>query len=197
MFLINCIITFFTNSVVIQAIGFVGMAVSIISFQTKSYQKIIWLRVISEIIFAVQYFLLGAYTGMVSNILSCVTNSVYRIRVKKNKSNKVCRIVFACLFVLVGGLTWQGMITVLVVSAKVLSTIANGMGNSKTIRYMNLGIMMLWNVHDVIVFSIAGVLCNMATIVSILIAIFRIDRKKKMENPALIPVQTQNSSSGA
>lgn len=197
MFLINCIITFFTNSVVIQAIGFVGMAVSIISFQTKSYQKIIWLRVISEIIFAVQYFLLGAYTGMVSNILSCVTNSVYRIRVKKNKSNKVCRIVFVCLFVLVGGLTWQGMITVLVVSAKVLSTIANGMGNSKTIRYMNLGIMMLWNVHDIIVFSIAGVLCNMATIVSILIAIFRIDRKKKMENPVEIPVQTQNSSSGA
>ena len=170
---------FFTNQIVIQAIGFLGMAVSIVSFQTKSYQKIIWLRVISEIIFAVQYFLLGAYTGMASNILSCVTNSVYRVRVKKNKSNKVCRIVFACMFVLVGGLTWQGMITVLVVLAKVLSTVANGMGKSKTIRYMNLGIMMLWNVHDVIVFSIAGVLCNMATILSILIAIFRIDRKKE------------------
>lgn len=75
--------------------------------------------------------------------------------------------------------TWQGPITVLVILAKVLSTIANGMGNPKTIRYMNLGIMMLWNVHDIIVFSIVGVLCNMATIVSVLIAIFRIDKKKK------------------
>ena len=168
---------FFTNPIVIQAIGFLGLAVSVLSFQPKSYQAVIWLRVISEIIFAVQYFLLGAYTGMATNILSAVTNSVYRELVKRNKSTKICRVVFAFLFVITGILTWQGVISLLVILAKVLSSVANGLGKAKTIRYMNLGIMMLWNVHDIIVFSIAGVLSNMATIVSILIAIFRNDRK--------------------
>ena len=51
------IVDFFTNAVVIQIIGFVGMLLSIISFQSKSYQKIIWMRVSSEFVFALQYFL--------------------------------------------------------------------------------------------------------------------------------------------
>lgn len=89
--------------------------------------------------------------------------------------------IFAFLFVLVGVLTWNGALTILVISAKGLSSVANGMGKSRTIRCANLIVMTLWNVHDVIVFSIAGVLCNMATILSILLAIFRIDRKKGKE----------------
>ena len=182
--MIGQLLALITNPIVVQGIGFGGMAVSIVSFQSKSYQKIIWMRVISEIIFALQYFLLGGYTAMASNLLSCVTNSVYRIRAKQNKSNRVLRIVFAFLFVLVGVLTWNGALTILVISAKVLSSVANGMGKSRTIRYANLIVMTLWNVHDVIVFSIAGVLCNMATILSILLAIFRIDRKDKGKETA-------------
>lgn len=65
-------------NIIVQFIGFVGMFLCIISFQSKSYQKIIWIRVASEFVFAVQYFLLGAYTGMATNLTSCVTNTIYR-----------------------------------------------------------------------------------------------------------------------
>ena len=45
--------------IIAQTVGFIGMFLSIISFQSKSYQKIIWIRVASEFVFALQYFLLG------------------------------------------------------------------------------------------------------------------------------------------
>ena len=72
--------------IIAQTVGFIGMFLSIISFQSKSYQKIIWIRVASEFVFALQYFLLGAYTGMATNLTSCVTNSIYRERKKHGKS---------------------------------------------------------------------------------------------------------------
>ena len=51
---------------------------------------------------------------------------------------------------------------------------------SKVIRFCNLIIMPMWLVHDLAVFSIAGIICDILTIGSIIIAIFRHDIKKKI-----------------
>ena len=174
-------VVFFTNGIVIQLIGFVGMFLSIISFQSKSYQKIIWIRVLSEFVFAVQYFLLGAYTGMATNLTSCVTNTIYRERIKHNKKTLGFQIGFAILFAVIGILSWHGPISLLVIAAKILSTVANGNKNPKTIRILNLIINPLWLVYDIVVFSLAGVLSDAFTILSLIIAMTRLDvnRKKK------------------
>lgn len=169
----------FTNVIVIQLIGFVGMFLSVISFQSKSYQKIIWIRVLSEFVFAVQYFLLGAYTGMATNLTSCVTNSIYRERVKRNKSTFYFQIAFAILFAVIGILSWHGPISLLVILAKILSTVANGNKNPKAIRILNLIINPLWLVYDIVVFSLAGVLSDAFTILSLIIAMTRLDIQKK------------------
>ena len=175
------IVEFFTNTYVVQAIGFVGVALSLISFQFKDYQKLMWLRVICELVFALQYFLLGGYTGMATNLLSCVTNTVYRERIKKNKGTRVFQIVFVCLFALVGVLTWHGWISLLVIFAKSISSFANGLGDNKKIRFLNLIVMSLWIAYDVAVFSIGGVVCDLLTITSIIIAFFRLDKKDKVD----------------
>ena len=169
---------FFTNAIIIQAIGFIGMFLSVISFQSKSYQKIIWIRVLSEFVFALQYFLLGAYTGMATNLTSCVTNSIYRERVKRKKSTLGFQIAFAILFAVIGILSWHGPISMLVILAKILSTVANGNSRPKMIRTLNLIINPLWLVYDIVVFSLAGVLSDAFTILSLIIAMSRLDRKK-------------------
>lgn len=169
-------VEFFTNAIVIQTIGFIGMFLSVISFQSKSYQKIIWIRVASEFVFAIQYFLLGAYTGMATNLTSCVTNSIYRERVKHNKSTFGFQIGFALLFAIIGILSWHGPISLLVIAAKILSTVANGNSNPKTIRILNLIINPLWLIYDVVVFSLAGILSDAFTIISLVVAMTRLDR---------------------
>ena len=176
-------VTYFTEDwvgiIIAQTVGFVGMFLSIISFQSKSYQKIIWIRVASEFVFAVQYFLLGGYTGMATNLTSCVTNSIYRERLKRGKSVLGFQIAFAILFAAIGILSWHGPASLLVIAAKILSTIANGNGNPKTLRTLNLIINPLWLIYDIIVFSLAGILSDAFTIISIIIAMIRLDRKGK------------------
>ena len=138
-----------------------------------------WMRVICELVFAVQYFMLGAYTGMATNLLSCVTNSIYRERIKRNKSTRVFQIVFVILFALTGILTWHGWVSLLVIFAKSISSFANGLGDNKKIRFLNLIVMSLWVAYDVVVFSIGGVVCDLLTISSIIIAFLRLDKCKR------------------
>lgn len=167
--------------IIAQTVGFIGMFLSIISFQSKSYQKIIWIRVASEFVFALQYFLLGAYTGMATNLTSCVTNSIYRERKKHGKSVLGFQIAFAILFAVIGIMSWHGPVSLLVIAAKILSTVANGSGNPKTLRTLNLIINPLWLIYDIIMFSLAGILSDAFTIISIIIAMVRLDRSKKKD----------------
>ena len=157
-------------NIIVQFIGFVGMFLCIISFQSKSYQKIIWIRVASEFVFAVQYFLLGAYTGMATNLTSCVTNTIYRERIKRGKKVLGFQIAFGILFAVIGILSWHGPLSLLVIAAKILSTVANGNPNPKTIRIFNLIINPLWLIYDIFVFSLAGILSDSFTIISLIIA---------------------------
>lgn len=167
---------------VVQLIGFVGMFLCIISFQSKSYQKIIWIRVASEFVFAVQYFLLGAYTGMATNLTSCVTNSIYRDRIKRGKKVLGFQIAFGILFAVIGILSWHGPLSLLVIAAKILSTVANGNPNPKTIRIFNLIINPLWLIYDIFVFSLAGIMSDAFTIISLIIAMIRFSKKPQDES---------------
>ena len=166
------------NNYFIQAIGFAGMGVAIFSFQCKNYQKLVLCSIIKELIFALQYVFLGSYTGTATNLASCFTNSVYRYQNKRNKSTLIFQILFSFLFIAIGILTWHGPLSLLVIAAKVISTVANGINKAKIIRFANLIIMPMWLIHDIAVLSVAGIICDVLTIGSIIIAILRHDIKK-------------------
>ena len=57
------------NNISVQLLGMVGFAASLIAFQCKRHKPIVVLRTVNELVFALQYFLLGAYTGTAMNLL--------------------------------------------------------------------------------------------------------------------------------
>lgn len=48
---------------IIRALGICGLATSVLSFQFKRHKRIVLCKMLSELLFSVQYFLMGAYTG--------------------------------------------------------------------------------------------------------------------------------------
>ena len=161
----------------IQGIGFVGMFVLLYVFQCKSYNKMIFWKITGEIIFAVQYFLLGAYSGMATNLASVVTNLLYRQRIKKEKPTLVLQIIFSFVFFFIGMATWHGWASVLVIAAKVLSTISCGTRDLKILRLLNLIIMPLWLIYDVMAGSWGGVVGDILNLGSLVLGIIRFDVK--------------------
>ena len=87
-----------TWNIIIQAIGFLALASSLISFQFKKHGQIMFFRTASELIFAVQYILLGAWTAAIMDGISVIRNTLYTQLVKKNRSTTPVIIIF-CIFV--------------------------------------------------------------------------------------------------
>ena len=71
------------NVWLVQGLGIIGITASVLSFQCKGTQKLLALRTANEFFFAMQYILLGAYTGAAMNLIGCVRNIVFSKMVEK------------------------------------------------------------------------------------------------------------------
>ena len=189
----------------VQLLGFVAIFVNIISVQFNSYKKIILLKAVGSFLFATQYFLLGAFSGMVMDIIGTIRNIVFTSVVQKNKSTKPYIILFSIITFMLGVstiiLTWDKsieavskwtdnvsfatglavFISILSIIAKLLSTIAYGINNPHKIRMLNLPTSMSWVVYNVVVVSLAGVFNEILVISSIIIAEMRFKKDRKTQ----------------
>lgn len=163
------------SDVLIQLIGGLGIVASIAAFQFKKHGTVLVFRTLNEVFFAVQYFLLAAYTGAAASVIGVARNLIFKKRVEKGKENTAFIVIFSILFTLFGILTWEGPKSILIIVAKVLSTISYGNKNTTVIRTVGLVTTTSWLVYNWVVFSIAGVLCEAFTLVSLITGIIRLD----------------------
>lgn len=166
------------NVWLIQGLGIIGITASVLSFQCKGHKKLLALRTANEFFFAMQYILLGAYTGAAMNLIGCVRNIVFSKMVEKGKSTSFARGVFSVIFLIFAGVTWAGGKSILVGAAKVLSTVAYGSKNVFFVRVMIFITSVSWFTYNFIVKSYAGCVCELLTICSIIVGIIRIDIPK-------------------
>lgn len=164
-----------TMQIIIQAIGGLGIIASIIAFQTKKHNQILLFKTLNEFLFAIQYFLLGAYTGMAMNLVGCVRNIIFTKQVEKGKKTIFSVILFSILFTAFGIVTWGGAKSLLIIVAKVLSTVAYSNKNTTVVRGIILITSISWLIYNVCVFSIAGILCEAFTLISLVVGIIRFD----------------------
>lgn len=166
-----------------QALGFIGTIIIVIGMQQKSYKGIVLCKIGNEFFSSIHYLLLGGYTGMLANLASCLTNGCYYFRIKKGKSTLPFQIVFAVMFVAIGLLSWHGPISIFVVLAKLISSVALGIKNPRAIRILNLISNPCWLVYNIYMGSIAGIITDSLVITSVAIAVVRLDILSKKENP--------------
>lgn len=188
----------------IQAIGFIAIAFNLVAVQFNSHFKIVFLKTVGSFLFGVQYIFLGAYTGVVMEVVGWIRNFTFMHLVKKNKSTKLWIFLFSVLTVILGTitiiLTWSGTakikwtndanlamilmvaISILSIIAKVLSTVAYGINDAHKIRMLNLPTSGCWIVYNFVAFSLAGILNEAMTIGSIIIAELRFRKKKEIKH---------------
>lgn len=163
----------------VHSVGVMGIIASIISFQCKKHKNMLIFRTANEMLFAVQYFLLGAYTGMAMNLIGSLRNVFFTRMVEKKKNTYPVRILFSIAFAVFTLLTWEGYKSLLSGSAKIISTFAYGSSNTSLVRIIILITSTGWFLYNICVKSYAGCACELFTICSIIFAIVRIDILKK------------------
>lgn len=82
----------------IQVLGIIGIIASILSFQCKDHKRLMILRTVNEMFFAVQYGLLGAFTGMLMNLIGSTRNLVFAKMVEEKKDTASLHLCERVLF---------------------------------------------------------------------------------------------------
>lgn len=164
---------------IVQALGIAGIVASILSFQCKRHKPLMCLRTANELLFGIQYLMLGAYTGMLANFIGCARNIIFTKMVEKEKNTMNMRLLFSAAFIAMSFFTWAGFKSILIGIAKVVSTYAYGSKSTGFVRIMILITSSIWLFYNFTVKSYAGCACEIFTLCSIITGIIRIDILKK------------------
>ncbi|MCB1190424.1 MAG: YgjV family protein [Leptospiraceae bacterium] len=162
----------------IQLIGFIALLFVILSFQKNKRNEILFFIVIAQVLFAIHFGLLGAYTAMSANIIAVFRGIVY---IKRKE--RIFLYIFILLFLISGYVTWEGYRSILPVVAMVVETIGFWLHNTKYIRIINLIPRPMWLSYNIMAGSIAGIVCEFFVLGSLIVGMMRFDRKTPSHSP--------------
>lgn len=175
------------NPILVQAIGIVAMAFNILSFQCKKQRSIIVMQFFGALFFCVHFYLVGAMTGALLNAVAVFRAFVYSNKKKFNSDHVAWLVVFiaasaACypasfLWLGVERTAYRFVLEILPVVGMTLSTFSFRADGAKGLRLLWFFSSPLWLVYNACNGSIGGTVCETFAIISILSAMFRLDRK--------------------
>lgn len=162
-----------TRYMLIQLIGFAGTLLFFFSYQCRSNRNLFRIQFLSYFIYTVHLVLLGAVTGGVSYIINTFRSLCLGGRWKFAKGWGMC-IVICVLQILALVFTWSGWISILPIAANIASTIAGYSHNPRKIRIAGMFINSpLWIVYNFMSGSLAGILDEIVTEISLVVSVLR------------------------
>ena len=155
-----------------QIIGFIAFFVSLIAYHRKDKKTILINMIIANIINLVHYLLLGAYSGCITKLLAIFRDCF--IIFKKNYNNFLnyfYLIFFIILYIIASIFTFNGILSILPLLAALIYTIFIWNGNELRLKKIAFICYFIWLIYNIFVMSISGIVSNVISIVSTLIAI--------------------------
>lgn len=160
---------------IVQFIGFIGLALGVLAFQFKQHRNIVLCKMSSELVFSLQYLLLGAWTAALLDFASAARNLLFCKLVKKERSTTPLIYIFGIFVVIVGILTFDGPISLMLIAAKLLTTISYGMKNERLLRYITLPSCILWSIYNLYIGSLGGAIGDCLNLISLVTAVYKFD----------------------
>ena len=164
-----------------QILGFAGIAVAALSFQRKTTKGILFMQIISCLVFFMHFLLLGAYTGAVLNILSCLRSVVFYYKNKAWASSKAWILVFIVLYIVSTILAGEGRTGLFPMLGCCIQTVGYYIDDAQKARKVLWISSPLWMVYNYINMSIGGLVAETLNLASVFIALFRYRNKKEQE----------------
>ena len=164
-----------------QIIGFIAFFVSLIAYHRKDKKNILINMIIANIINLVHYLLLGAYSGCITKLLAIFRDCF--IIFKKNCNNFLnyfYLIFFIILYIIASIFTFNGILSILPLLAALIYTIFIWNGNELRLKKIAFICYFIWLIYNIFVMSISGIVSNVISIVSTLIAIKNEKRRCKL-----------------
>jgi hypothetical protein len=158
--------------IIAQGIGIVAAAFSIGSFQFKNNKTLFILRAIASILFALNYFLINAFTAAILNAINilCMLLMVYG-----EKHRHIAIPIGLCAMYIISVIfTYEGALSIFLLIAQIACVLSMWTADGLKIRLVQLFVSSpIWLINNIIVFTIGGIVTEVFAILSVVISIIR------------------------
>lgn len=177
-----------TFALIAQIVGIFAMTFNILSYQQKTQKGAIAFQLGGSTLFAINYLMLGAVVGGILNAVGIVRALVFLNREKLKATHPAWLAGFTTVYLLSYILTFTVfgkeptlfnlVVEFLPVIGMTATTISFRLSDAKAIRRFGLISSPSWLVYNIVSFSVGAIICEVLSLGSIFIGMFRHDRKK-------------------
>lgn len=162
-------------SLFIQIIGFVPSLISIISIQLEDRKKILILQLFCAIMWLTHYYLLGAYTAVLTNCIGIMRSVISYYNDKNWAKSNIWLFIIILLSLLSSLVSWSGFISILPSLSMVLTATGLWIKNLKITRVLFLLSSPCLLLYDIKTGSWGCTIIEIVAFFSFLFAILRLD----------------------
>lgn len=159
--------------------GVVGIIANMIIYWQKSREKMLSFKLFADVVWTAHYGLLGAQTGAVTCGISILRETVFLNKKHRWAQSNLWLILFVLISVGFGIAGWKNAINLFPLLASILSVISFAIGKPGLSRILQIVISVLFLVYDIYVMSYAGIINEVCTLTSVVIALFFFWKNKK------------------
>lgn len=174
-----------------QVIGIAAMSMNVLSYQQKNPRMVILFQFFGSALFVANYLMLGAVVGAILNLLGVFRAIVFINKERFQSDRPIWLVIFGALFLSSYILAFTAfgkepsvrnlVLELLPVIGMMITTVSFQKKDAKTIRRLALINSPFWLTYNLVTFTIGGILAELFGLTSILIGMFRFDRKKSKQ----------------
>lgn len=166
----NYDLTFF----IAQVFGIISIILNIVIVQFKTKEKMLIGMIISNLVVAIQFFLLNAITGGIISLINVIRCIVFYMFKKENKKpSLLVLLIFEMIVIVSGIISWQNIWSILPIIATATYTYGIWQDDVLKIKYISAIIGFEWSIYDIIVRAYVGFVQGIIQVISAIVAIIR------------------------
>lgn len=174
-------------SIFVQAIGFIPSLISILSIQLRNRKKILVMQLAAGFMWVTHYYLLGAYTAVLTNSIGIFRSTISYFNDRKWASSILWLFLIIALSAGASVLTWAGWISLLPSISLICTATGFWVHNLRITRILMVVQSPCLLVYDIATGSWGCAVIEAVAFLSFILAIVRLD---------IIPALREKKASG-
>lgn len=167
--------------VIAQIVGLLAVITFFLSYQQKTRKRILIWNFTARALYIIQYFMLGAFEGVIINIVGIACLIIAQNKETKFIKNHLCLfvVVTSLLMIAAGLLSYRNIFSLCPILGALLHTGAFWITREKTIRQVSLIGSPFWFIYNISSKAYGSAVGDIMTLTSIITAMYRYDLKKE------------------
>ena len=165
-----------------QIIGFFALIFMCLSYQQNNKKDFLFIQILANIFYGIQYFLLNALSALASNIISIIRTIIFYKHEKNNKNIALSLLlIFEIIIIVLGIITFENYYSIIPIFIACIYTYGTWQKKLKSTYFIGVIASILWIYYNFIVGAYVSIIGSFFELFSSVIGLIRLKHKKEIE----------------